>query len=72
MGAKVALVLAIIGLTYGLLWLFQTASLSGAPNYPIERARFNANGAYVLLASSLAVAVVAALVLIRGRSKYDG
>jgi uncharacterized membrane protein YdcZ (DUF606 family) len=63
------LIVSLLGLIYGFLWLMQTASLSGAPNYPIERAQYNANAAYVLMAGSLAVAVVTATVLLLRRKK---
>ena len=65
--ALVALGIAILGFIYGFLWLFQTAALSGAPNYSIERAQYNANGAYAVMAVSFLVAIVAGILLWRHR-----
>ena len=58
---------SIFGLVYGFFWLIQTASLSGAPNYSIERAQYNANGAYALMAVSLLVVVATGTLLWRQR-----
>ncbi len=64
-------VASIFGLIYGFLWLMQTASLSGAPNYPIERAHYNANGAYTLMAVSVLVAVVPGTLLYKQKKNRN-
>jgi hypothetical protein len=64
-----ALGLAILGFVYGFLWLIQTASLSGAPNYSIERAHYNANGAYAVMTVSILVVTIASILLWRHRKE---
>ena len=67
--AMAALVAAILGLIYGLLWMMQTASLRGAPNYSVERAHYNASVAYAVVGVSLAIAIVAIVVLRRQKKR---
>ena len=67
--AIAALGAAILGLIYGVLWLMQTASLSGAPSYSVERAHYNASGAYAVIVVSFVIATVAIIVLRRQKKR---
>ena len=61
------LVVSVLASAYSILSLVMVASLSGAPNYPLERAQYNQRVWLMALVAALLVGIICAMFLVRSR-----
>lgn len=69
--AWMLMVAAVLAATYSFLALALVASMSGAPNYTIDRARYNANVWTSAFAVSAICAVACVVFLVRTRHRAE-
>ena len=67
----VGLAFSVMAVLYCILWAIQSAWLSATPNYPLERAQFNANVSISLGVLFLVISLAVGYFLYRGGKRSN-